>query len=119
MPREPRSAARARRLVRLALDVWGLDDLADDGALIVSELVSNAVQHARRQSIRVGVDRRGAARVCVGVVDFSRVPPTHRAPMGEHGRGLLLVATLAGSWGTEPLPWGKRVWAELHREGRG
>lgn len=47
------------------------------------------------------------------------VPPTHRAPEGEHGRGLLLVATLAESWDTEPLPWGKRVWAELHGRARG
>lgn len=119
LPREPRSAASARRLVRVALAVWGLDHLADDGALIVSELVSNAVQHARRESIRVGIDRRGAARVCVGVVDFSSVLPTHRAPEGGRGRGLLLVATLAESWGTEPLPWGKRVWAELHGRARG
>ncbi|MEU8624076.1 ATP-binding protein [Streptomyces sp. NPDC048669] len=121
LPREPESAARARRLVRVGLAVRSLDALADDGALIVSELVSNAVRHARRESIRVSVDRPGVARVCVGVVDFSKVLPVYREPDVERegGRGLALVGELAESWGTELLPWGKRVWAELHGEGRG
>ncbi|MET9559963.1 MULTISPECIES: ATP-binding protein [Streptomyces] len=115
LPRQSGSAGTARRLVRVALAVWGLDDLADDGVLIVSELVSNAVQHARRESIRVSVDRPEAVRVCIGVVDFSKVPPAPRVPDGESegGRGLALVAELADHWGSEPLPWGKRVWAEL------
>ncbi|MEU1696581.1 ATP-binding protein [Streptomyces hirsutus] len=101
--------------MRVALAVWGLDDLADDGALIVSELVSNAVRHARRGSIRLTVDRPGAARVCIGVVDFSKVPPVPKEPDDEDdgGRGLVLVNELAVHWGTELLPWDKRVWAEL------
>jgi anti-sigma regulatory factor (Ser/Thr protein kinase) len=105
--------------VRVALAVWGLDDLVDDGALIVSELVANAVQHARRDFIRVSVDRPGAARVVrIGVVDFSKVHPVRKDACDEDedesGRGLALVEGLARDWGTEPLPWGKRVWAELH-----
>ncbi|MEU2602256.1 ATP-binding protein [Streptomyces hirsutus] len=121
LPREPESAATARRLVRVALSVWGLDDLADDGALIISELVSNAVQHARRESIRVVIDRPGAARVRVGVVDFSKVLPVRREPDPEResGRGLALVGELAKTWGTELLPWGKWVWAELDGKARG
>lgn len=35
----------------------------------------------------------------------------------ESGRGLALVASLAEDWGSESLPWGKRVWAELHGKG--
>lgn len=121
LPRVPESAAAARRLVHVALAVWGLDDLAENGVLIVSELVSNAVQHARRESIRVVIDRPGAGRVRIGVVDFSRVPPMRResGADGEHGRGLFLVAALAEDWGTDPLPWGKRVWAELHGKAHG
>jgi anti-sigma regulatory factor (Ser/Thr protein kinase) len=113
--REPESAATARSLVRVALAAWDLDALADDGALIVSELVSNTVQHARRESIRLTVDRPGVARVRIGVVDFSKVPPVPKEPDDEDegGRGLALVNELADRWGTELLPWGKRVWAEL------
>ncbi|MDI6518124.1 ATP-binding protein [Streptomyces coelicoflavus] len=115
LPREPESAATARRLVRTSLSVWELDELADDTALIVSELVANAVQHARRESIRITIERPGAALVRVGVVDFSRVPPERREPDADdvNGRGLALVNELAEDWGTELLPWGKRVWAEL------
>ncbi|TQK50666.1 anti-sigma regulatory factor (Ser/Thr protein kinase) [Streptomyces sp. SLBN-118] len=121
LPREPESAATARRLVRVALSVWGLDDLAEDGALIISELVSNAVQHARRESIRVVIDRPGTACVRIGVVDLSKVSPVRRETNtgDEDGRGLALVGTLARDWGTEQLPWGKRVWAELGGEVRG
>ncbi len=115
LPRQPESAAPARRLVRAACAVWRLDDLAEDGALIVSELVSNAVQHARRDSIRVVIDRPGPGRVRVGVVDFSTTRPVRKTPgpEDEGGRGLALVNELAESWGADPLPWGKRVWAEL------
>lgn len=120
LPREPESAAIARRLVRFALSAWGMEGLAGDGALIASELVSNAVQHARRESIRVVVDCLGTGRVRIGVVDFSKVPPVRGepGPEDEGGRGLVLVGELAVRWGVEPLPWGKRVWAELHGAAR-
>jgi anti-sigma regulatory factor (Ser/Thr protein kinase) len=118
LPREPESAAAARRLVRLSLAAWGLEALAEDGALVVSELVANAVQHACRESIRVTVTRPGPAHVRIGVVDFSKVPPRRRAATdagdAEDGRGLPIVEHLAAVWGTDPLPpWGKRVWGEL------
>lgn len=83
--------------------------------MIVSELVSNAVQHARRPCIRVAIDHPGAARVRIGVIDFSKVPPSLQEPGAdeESGRGLALVAQLAEDWGTDVLPCGKRVWALL------
>ncbi|MDK1472413.1 ATP-binding protein [Streptomyces sp. 549] len=116
LPREPGSAATARRLVRVAVAVWGLDEAADDGTLVVTELVGNAVRHARGHLIRVTVSRPAAARVRIGVVDRSKARPGLMSPgtEDEGGRGLALVAALAGSWGCDPLPWGKRVWAELH-----
>ncbi|MFF2653686.1 ATP-binding protein [Streptomyces sp. NPDC058045] len=119
LPREPGSAATARRLLRTACAVWGLDDLAEDGALIVSELVANAVQHARRETIRVVIDRPGRTRVRVGVADFSTVLPVRKAPdpEGEGGRGLPLVSELAANWGTDQRSWGKIVWADLEGSG--
>ncbi|WP_328691365.1 ATP-binding protein [Streptomyces caniferus] len=119
LPRRPESAGTARLLVRVALAAWNLDDLAEDGALIVSELVSNAVQHARRDSIRVVVERTALRTVRVAVADFSRARPVPRAPGdgGEDGRGLILLAALAADWGTDERRWGKVVWADL--EGRG
>lgn len=119
LPRRPESAATARRLLRAACAVWGLDALAEDGALIVSELVANAVQHARRESIRVVIDRPDAARVRVGVADLSRARPVQQEADDNNagGLGLRLVAALAADWGTDERRWGKIVWADL--EGRG
>ncbi|RZU45587.1 anti-sigma regulatory factor (Ser/Thr protein kinase) [Streptomyces sp. BK022] len=119
LPRQPESAATARRLLRAACAVWGLEALVEDGVLIVSELVANAVQHARRESIRVVIDRPDAAWVRVGVADLSRARPVRQEAddNNEGGRGLRLVAALAADWGTDERRWGKIVWADL--KGRG
>ncbi|MET9051730.1 ATP-binding protein [Streptomyces bacillaris] len=116
LPREPESAAVARRLVRIALATWGLDELVDDAALIITELVSNAADHGRLASIRVIVSRTSEDRVRLGVVDRSKELPTMRTDSnGEQirGRGLLIVDALTEQWGTELYPWGKQVWGEI------
>lgn len=61
------------------------------------------------------VERAAEYRVRIGVVDFSKQRPVRgtAGPEDEAGRGLVLVDALAAEWGTELLPWGKRVWAEL------
>ena len=121
LPRAAPSAARARDLVRTVLAGWGLDELADAGALLVSELVGNAVRHTRCRLIEVTLTRSSPSTVRIAVADRSHVPPVPRTPDdGElSGRGLLIVEALTASWGTEPLPWGKRVWGELVREDTG
>ncbi len=117
------TAAVARRLVRDALGTWHLDHLADTGELIASELVANAVCHARGRSIRLAVSRPSARRVRIAVVDRApaRVPSMHvPQDSAEHGRGLVLVDAVADRWGydllgSHPLrgPYAKRVWAEM------
>ncbi|KQX53647.1 hypothetical protein ASE09_05645 [Streptomyces sp. Root66D1] len=119
LPREPESAAVARRLVRTALTLWGLESLIEDATLVVTELVSNSVDHGRLPSIRVLVSRPVANGVRLGVVDRSRTVPMLRLDSDAdqlRGRGLLLVDALAEQWGTELYRWGKQVWVEL-REG--
>ncbi|WP_078858461.1 ATP-binding protein [Streptomyces sp. NRRL F-2799] len=119
LPREPESAGTARRLVRAACTAWGLERLAQDCALVVSELVANAVRHARRESIRVVVERTAPSTVRVAVADFSRTVPTLCPPKDdeENGRGLHLVTALASNWGTDVRRWGKVVWADLEERG--
>ncbi|MYQ41708.1 Histidine kinase-like ATPase domain-containing protein [Streptomyces sp. LamerLS-316] len=118
LPRVAESAAIARRLTTAALSCWGLEELAEDSALVMTELVANAVRHARGRSIRVLVERTGLRTVRVAVADFSQVRPAERAAGDddEDGRGLFLVAALAADWGTDKRRWGKIVWAVL--EGR-
>lgn len=118
LPCEAESAETARRLVRTALAAWGLEHMAEDGVLVVTELVANAVNHTRGRSIRVIVARISDHVVRVGVVDTSRTMPVPRHPADTevHGRGLTLVDALAIRWGTDLKRSGKCVWAELKAE---
>lgn len=105
----------ARRLVRSTLHSWQLDHLEETAGLLVSELATNAVLHARTGFLLVA-EQRGAL-VRVSVFDCSAAGPARRHP-GVHsgtGRGLGLIAVLASSWGTdsECRPWTKAVWFEL------
>ena len=115
LPGEPADAGDARRLVTRTLREWRLDHLQDTAALLVSEVVTNAVLHARTR-LALELERRGST-VRVTVSDRSeRLPQPRRAdPEAGTGRGLGLVASLATAWGTAPgaEPWRKDVWFEL------
>ena len=115
LPCAPQSARPARNLVVIVLSVWALDDLAEDAALVVTELVANAARHTTGSRLRVCVTRPGGHLVRVAVADHSPVPPALlcAGPRDEYGRGLTVVTALAEAWGATPLRRGKRVWAEL------
>ncbi|WP_030910137.1 ATP-binding protein [Streptomyces sp. NRRL F-5126] len=118
--RAPEAARDARRLVHLATNVWGIHAVRDAAEIVVSELLTNAVLHARRDTVRVTVTRLSDDRIRIAVVDLSKVRPQIRCASSteESGRGLGIVAALSGGrWGVDPLAWGKRVWAELSAEG--
>jgi anti-sigma regulatory factor (Ser/Thr protein kinase) len=119
MPCEPKSASRARRLVRAALNTWDLGPLIDDGTLIISELVGNAARHSGCRLLRVSVRLPDRDRVRLAVTDKCSQPPTAQEPCceNESGRGLMLVDAMADRWGTEYRTWGKIVWAELRAKG--
>jgi serine/threonine-protein kinase RsbW len=113
------SAEAARKLVKTALAAWHLDELTDSGALLVTELVANAVKHTNTRNIRVVVSRPSERFVRIGVVDKARAMPQMVKPSDDlltSGRGLLLIDALAERWGTDVYRWGKQVWAELHCE---
>ena len=109
----PASAGEARRFVVAALRDWDLEDLGDTAALLVSELVTNAILHARSE-VTVAVRALGDA-VRVEVVDEADgVPFLRRASeTATTGRGLALVDACARVWGVEPRPPGKAVWFDL------
>lgn len=115
LPCEDASARRARLLVGATLNAWGLGNLVDTGALIVSELVANAVQHSGCPTMRVSISRGSDDRVRITVSDNSRATPVVRRPSrdAEAGRGILLIKAHACRWGTDVRQWGKDVWAEL------
>ncbi len=114
LPPSSDSAHVARAAVSEFLVDLGRDELLPSVALIVSELVANAIMHARTEmwlSIEVADDG-----VKVAVTDGSQILPrwTPASPTATSGRGLLLVEQLSRSWGAEPLPGGgKAVWAHV------
>ncbi|MFF4710201.1 ATP-binding protein [Streptomyces eurythermus] len=120
LPHGPRSAGRARALLRAQLTEWKVDgEVADTAELLLAELMSNAIRHARRPSGRqIGVRvARYDARLRVEVADANDARPLPRraAADDEQGRGLAIIQALALRWGCCPRRHGvgKAVWAEL------
>ncbi|GHF58986.1 hypothetical protein GCM10018790_41190 [Kitasatospora xanthocidica] len=116
MKYRPESAGAARRLVRRKLQDWGLDDLADDAQLIVTELVSNACKTGCMTSMTVKIRRITSQTVRISVRDGSRAMPVllHAACDEECHRGLALVHKLtSGRWGAALDAHGKTVHADL------
>ncbi len=113
-PADPRSVHAARRWLRCALpDSFGTR--VDDAVLLVSELVTNAVLHARSAvQITVSVHDRTAR---IGVDDEAARMPVLRPPQegAVHGRGIQMVQILADRWGVVRRGRAKTVWFELDR----
>jgi anti-sigma regulatory factor (Ser/Thr protein kinase) len=109
------SVAAARRWSLEVLDRHGVAGLEDTMSLLVSELVSNVVLHARTPC-SLSVDLSGD-RVRVEVRDGSdRLPgiALRTDPLAQSGRGLQLVVALSHRHGIELRPeGGKMVWFEL------
>ncbi|WP_190122155.1 ATP-binding protein [Streptomyces inusitatus] len=116
LPRAAESARDARALVSLVLCRWDLGEAEFAGRLVITELVSNAVAHARRDLVKITVTRESRTGVRLAVTDFSRVLPQTREAGDQDvsGRGLAIVEELTdGRWGVDLLGWGKTVWADL------
>jgi hypothetical protein len=115
LPCAPASVAAARAFVRGRLLAWRATRLEQAASLVASELVSNAVVHAR-SALRLRLALTGGT-LRLEVADRSPQPP-RRSPSGAHaeaGRGLDVVQALSTGWGYMPAepPPGKVVWAEI------
>jgi anti-sigma regulatory factor (Ser/Thr protein kinase) len=118
LPPEPESPSIARNLVGDACLAWGVPDLLFPSRLVMSELVTNAIEHARTP-IGVVVSLRGGIHLSVS--DGAAAPPVLRRlarprrgrPLDERGRGMQLVTATASAWGWLPTRTGKVVWATL------
>ncbi len=108
------SIRQARELVRVSCAGAGLRPRTSDTAvLLTSEVVTNALVHARsapRLEVAVGP---GSVLVEVGDDDRSRPRPVDIAPGAVSGHGLRLVDQLAADWGVRPDCSGKVVWFSL------
>lgn len=132
LPARYEAVGGARRFTRSTLTSWDLCDHFDDVALVVSELVTNALRHAlpadaarERQdtSVRLHLMRWTSRLVCAVRDPSRRGPVAGEAPdSAESGRGLFLVESFSDCWGWHPSPvpagddpsdggLGKVVWA--------
>jgi hypothetical protein len=123
----PIAVSCSRVFTKLTLTRWGATFIVDDALLVVSELVTNAVQatgitdpHPRWSELGelnlVGVNLLGFdASIVIEVWDCDPHPPIMKSEdlYAESGRGLHLVAQVAQRWGSYPTRGGKVVWADL------
>jgi anti-sigma regulatory factor (Ser/Thr protein kinase) len=104
----------ARRFIEARAAAWSFPEPAGAQLVLIgSELVTNAVLHARTE-LTLTLELRDG-RVRIGVKDRSKAPPALRHYRADAltGRGLGVVAALSDSWGISTAPDGKEVWAEV------
>ncbi len=109
-----RAVRESRRAVRELLTHWGTPERSEVAELLTSELVTNALVHTDHEAVLTATV--GPRRLRVEVRDFVSREPRPRPPRsgdGTHGRGLVLVESLADKWGVRRHEVGKSVWFEL------
>jgi anti-sigma regulatory factor (Ser/Thr protein kinase) len=107
------SVPAARHFASEAIESLGRGDVVPEAELLVSELAANAVLHARTP-LRVSVLCHDD-RVRIEVRDDNPTLPRRLSPdpLELHGRGVMLVDTLAAAWGVNGNSQGKTIWFEL------
>ncbi|MFJ8754290.1 ATP-binding protein [Streptomyces sp. NPDC102441] len=134
LPARYEAVGGARKFTRTTLNSWDLGERFDDVALVVSELVTNALRHAlpsdtatararQDSSVRLHLMRWSSRLVCAVRDPSEKGPVAGEAPdSAESGRGLFLVESFSDGWGWHPSPvpagdtppeggFGKVVWA--------
>jgi len=119
LPCAPASVALARRALSDDLRAAGVFDQAvSDAALVISELLSNAILHAyplpgERLQVAWAVDG-SSVEVAVSDGGGATIPHAGRpSPSSVSGRGLSIVEHLCMTWGVRTDDAGLTVWAVL------
>ena len=110
------AAALARQATRIALTAWRLGFLEETAALLVSELVTNVIRHARGGAGVMALELETMntwLRIEIADSDPRWPQPRTPARFDESGFGFVLVDALAAKWGVREMAQGKVVWAEL------
>lgn len=110
----PEAARIARAFVRSTLTGWELDGHVDDAVLVATELITNAVVHARTDVV-LTLRSDGYRYVRIEAEDQDPSLPVRPARSVDSisGRGLTLIDALATAWGYQARRDGKTLWAQL------
>ncbi|MGW2045810.1 ATP-binding protein [Streptomyces sp. NPDC001858] len=112
-----RAVPEARRALRELLRDWGKPGRSETAELLTSELVTNALVHTDDDAVLTATVSPSGLRVEVRDSAPRRPRPSTQsaqsADEGTHGRGLVLVESLADTWGVRAHGAGKIVWFEL------
>jgi anti-sigma regulatory factor (Ser/Thr protein kinase) len=116
LPPMAHSASQGRHFVVETLQQWRLDSLVDSAALLSTEVITNAVLHARTP-VAVSLERIGDDCVQISVSDGSTFVPRLRQSTADstNGRGLDLLDRLSASWSVITTSFGKTVQFTLDR----
>jgi two-component sensor histidine kinase len=111
------SAREARDLLTNFLGTWGSEVARDIATLLLSEVVTNAVRHARGGAILMTLTL-SPGQFLAQVHDESAQLPVKRDVGEAGGWGLELIDRLANRWGVDQHPGdGKTVWFEVDKAG--
>lgn len=101
------------------LGSWGDEEARDNATLLLSEVITNAVRHARGGTILITLTL-SQSRFVAQVQDESASLPVRRGTAGEGGGwGLDLIDELSNRWGVDQHPGdGKTVWFEIDNADR-
>lgn len=119
MPWKQSSGREARRALVSSLRELDVDaTVVDEAEIVISELVANAVRHAKplaNGTIRLGwTVRAGVVEVEVTDGGGPTVPrPAPRSLLASQGRGLRIVRGFAHEWGVQEDRVGRTVWVSL------
>lgn len=115
LPASSESVRTGRQATRVVLSAWQLSSLEENAVLVVSELLTNAVRHAR-DTDAIELDLHATrAWLRIEIQDRDRQWPRPRVvnELSESGFGFVLIDALAAKWGVRETETGKAVWAEL------
>ncbi|WP_369228600.1 ATP-binding protein (plasmid) [Streptomyces sp. R39] len=109
--RELARVGEIRRICGAKLRAWGLERFTDSMQLLLSELVTNAIQHgsASQIGVRLSYTTR-EVRIETRSGPVSDLTAHTPGLLDEGGRGLLLIDAIADAWGVDNAGW---VWCAL------
>ncbi|MGW1041034.1 ATP-binding protein [Streptomyces sp. NPDC002547] len=116
---DPSQVGIVRRQAAAQVAEWGLPDLVDPVCLLITELLTNAIEHTNGAHVDTRLSHsESILEIEVSDLGDGRARLKKPDAQQEHGRGLMIVDSIALDWGTRPRAdsQGKSTWCTLNAE---